>query len=251
MKSTERFSDRVENYVKFRPSYPKQLIDTLVEQCQLSAGSSIADIGSGTGKLTELLLPVNATVYAVEPNREMREAAEQRLHLNRHFVSYAADSCHTGIADHSIDLIVAAQAFHWFNPAPSKVEFARILKPASYVGLIWNERDTGSAFQKAYDHMLTTYCEEYAQVKHRNITDSTIEAFFSPHHYRKFTFSFAQHFDMTGFLGRMYSSSYTPVAGSNEAIALNNAAHKLFQHHATDHRIEFTYQTILYLAKFV
>ena len=249
MKSTERFSDRVENYVKFRPSYPLQLIDTLAQQCSLGSDSSIADIGSGTGKLTELLLPTGATVHAVEPNREMREAAEHLLQHNQQFVSIAGDSCYTGLESQSIDLIVAAQAIHWFDAAPTKLEFTRILKPAGHIGLIWNERDTGSAFQKDYDHMLTTHCEEYSKVNHRNITDSSIEEFFNPYRFRKFTFTYAQHFDLQGFLGRMYSSSYTPAPGSTAAAALDNAATTLFQSHAKDNRIEFTYQTNLFLAK--
>ncbi len=250
MKSTERFSDRVENYVNFRPSYPAELIALLAEQCHLSQDTVIADVGAGTGKLTELLLPTNSAVYAIEPNTEMREAAENLLKQNNNFMSMAGDSAATGLANDSVDLIVAAQAFHWFEPAPTRQEFARILKPAGYVGLIWNERDTRSGFQQAYDKMLSNYCEEYSKVNHRNISLSAIQQFFNPNEFTTYSFAYSQDFNIDGFLGRMYSSSYTPAQGTDAYAVLNNAARQLFQQHAVDNRIEFTYQTNLYLSKF-
>ena len=110
MKSTERFSDRLANYVKYRPSYPEELINSLAQQCNLNNQSIIADIGSGTGKLTELLLQKDIPVFAVEPNQAMREAAEVLLQDNEKFVSVPGTSEATGLEDGSVDMIVAAQA---------------------------------------------------------------------------------------------------------------------------------------------
>ena len=114
MKNTERFSDRVSNYVKYRPSYPAEIIQTLTEQCNLTADTVIADIGSGTGKLTELLLAQNYAKFGVEPNQAMREAAEIVFADDGKFTSVDGQSEATGLKTNSVDLIVAAQAFHWF-----------------------------------------------------------------------------------------------------------------------------------------
>jgi len=168
LKNTERFSDRVTDYVNFRPSYPAEIVAILKTECRLNDDSIIADIGSGTGKLTELLLKLQLTVHAVEPNREMREAAVILLSSNAHFSSIEGAAEATDLADHSIDLITVAQAFHWFNLDETKKEFERILKPDGHIALLWNERNTTLPFQKEYDQMLTEhapvfttrYCKE-------------------------------------------------------------------------------------------
>ena len=248
MKNTERFSDRVSNYVKYRPSYPLELIQPLTQQCNINANTVIADVGSGTGKLTELLLEQNYFVFGVEPNQAMREAAEDLFQANAKFVSVAGKSEATELDDKSIDIIVAAQAFHWFEPSVTKQEFNRILKPDGFIALIWNQRDITSPFQDAYDQMLAKHCAEYRDVNHRNIKDSEFEAFFSPNKFEIFSFPYAQNFDRASFLGRMYSSSYTPNQGSREAEHLNTAAEKMFNEHEHNGVIEFDYESNLYLA---
>jgi len=248
LKNTERFSDRVADYINFRPSYPPEIVDTLNTDCKLDNNSIIADIGSGTGKLTELLLKLQLTVHAVEPNTEMREAAVTLFGSNTHYKSVAGTAEATNLANRSVDLITVAQAFHWFNLDRTKKEFERILKPNGYIALIWNERNTNLPFQKEYDQMLTEYAPEYSKVNHRNITDKDISDFLQPRTVRSFSLPYKQKFDLAGLIGRMNSSSYTPKGGTPESLALNTAASQLFKKHEVDGKIEFSYQSRLYLA---
>lgn len=249
MKSTERFSDRVSNYVAYRPSYPVELAGILEKECKLNNSSIIADIGSGTGKWTELLVNHSLTVHAVEPNKEMREAAESLLGSSDYFTSVAGKSEATTLADQSIDLITVAQAFHWFNLEDTKKEFERILKPAGHIALIWNERNTSLPFQKEYDQMLTEYAPEYSKVNHRNITDKDVSDFLQPRTVESFSLPYSQKFDLAGLSGRMNSSSYTPKPDTPESRALNAAATALFKKHEVNGTIEFSYQSRLYLGR--
>ncbi|OED43115.1 hypothetical protein AB833_04465 [Chromatiales bacterium (ex Bugula neritina AB1)] len=247
MKSTQRFSDRVSNYVKYRPSYPANLIETLKTECNLSKGSCIADIGSGTGKLSELFLPDEFCVYAVEPNKEMREAAETLFKIDNNFRSVAGESSKTTLADNSVDLVTVAQAFHWFDPFEAKKEFKRILKPGGHIALIWNNRNTSSPFQEDYDQILTRHAPDYAKSSHRNISDKEIADFFFPQICREFSFTYSQKFDLQGFLGRMNSASYTPKPDTKEHLELRKSAKRLYNKYEKNNMIEFSYVTKLYL----
>ena len=153
---TRRFSDRVDNYVRYRPSYPTAVLETLRSECDLSVATVVADIGSGTGILTRLFLENGNRVYGVEPNAEMRGAAEKLLRDFPGFESVAGTAEETGLAANSIDLVVAAQAFHWFDPDRAGMEFQRILRPGGWVALVWNERLVGaSPFLREYEELLS------------------------------------------------------------------------------------------------
>ena len=245
--STERFSDRVADYVNYRPSYPLEVVDTLISECGLSSQSMIADIGSGTGIFTRLLLDKNLHVAGVEPNESMHRAAEQQLSSYRKFSSTGGQSEHTGLADHSIDLITAAQAFHWFKRDETRQEFIRILKPGGQVALIWNQRKLEQAFQKEYDAILRKYATDYNSVNHMNISYEDIAGFFSPNKVLAFEFENTQVFDLVGFLGRMQSSSYTPAANTREHAMLVRAGRELFDRYECGGEIRFEYITRLYL----
>jgi len=249
-KSTERFSDRVANYVNYRPSYPPEVVDTLISECSLSSQCTIADIGSGTGIFTRLLLDKNFHVAGVEPNESMRKAAERQLSNYRKFTSIGGRSEHTGLADHSIDLVTAAQAFHWFKCDETKQEFVRILKPAGHVALVWNQRKIEQPFQIEYDGMLREFATDYNSVNHMNISYEDIVGFFSPNKVLTFEFANSQVFDLGGFLGRMQSSSYTPKADTREHVMLMRAAEDLFNRYKCDEKITFEYVTRLYLTPF-
>ena len=249
MKPTERFSDRVSNYVKYRPSYPAAALDTLFKECNVNEHSVIADIGSGTGKLTELLLERGSNVIAVEPNKEMREAAESSLQAHTGFTSVDGTSEVTGLADGVADVVIAAQAFHWFEPVATKREFARILKSGGRIALIWNQRDKTSDFQHAYDQMLTAHCPEYKELKHTNIPEEEFVDFFAPTGYELFNTPYVQHFDKASFLGRMYSSSYTPNQHTDAARDLHEAAEALFDEHQQAGQVAFVYETNLYISR--
>ena len=125
-KNTERFSDRVENYIKYRPGYSDAIVKSLKETIGFDSNWVVADIGSGTGLSAEMFLKNGNKVYTVEPNKEMREAGEGFLGEYEGFSSVDGTSEATTLADQSIDLIVAAQAFHWFDRNAFKSECKRI-----------------------------------------------------------------------------------------------------------------------------
>ena len=247
--STERFSDRVENYVRYRPDYPVEIILRLIELCQLDEKSDIIDIGSGTGIFSNRLLEQGLNVTAVEPNKEMREAAEDRLCQYERFKSINGSAEQTNLSDASVDLIVSAQAFHWFHATETRREFIRILKPTGSVALVWNQRDMQSPFQFDYDAMLQQHAPEYNDFNHMNMSDETIAQFFDSNSYKVLNFKNNQSFDLQGFLGRMQSSSYTPALGAPGHDNLMALATSLFRQHEVNGNISFDYNTRLHLGK--
>jgi len=150
VQSTERFSNRVDNYIKYRPGYPQAVIETLAAECGLTSQSVIADIGSGTGILAEMFLKNGNAVTGVEPNREMREAGERLLSAYPRFTSVDGRAEATGLADASVDFVTAGQSLHWFDLKASRREFRRILKPSGWVAIVWNDRRDESPFMQAY-----------------------------------------------------------------------------------------------------
>lgn len=145
----EIFSSRVQNYLRFRPGYPYGIIDLLRSECRLSNLSIVADIGSGTGLLSEVFLRNGNIVYGVEPNLEMRSAAEKYLIQYPKFTSTGGRAEATGLQKHSLDLITVGQAFHWFDTEPAKTEFNRILKPGGWVTIIYNMLKVNTSFLEA------------------------------------------------------------------------------------------------------
>jgi ubiquinone/menaquinone biosynthesis C-methylase UbiE len=247
-KPTERFSDRVSNYIKYRPSYPQELVETLAQVCHLSSQSRIADVGSGTGIFSRLMLDKDCYVSGVEPNSNMREAAEQQFAGYHKFCSIDGQSERTGLDDSSIDLITAAQSFHWFEAGDTRPEFLRILKPGGYVALIWNQRKIEQPFQTEYDSMLRKLAPDYRSVNHMNISAEDIQNFFGPNKVAKYEFEYSQNFDQAGFLGRMQSSSYVPKTGTGAHTSLMRAAEDLFTRYQSDETISFEYNSLFYLA---
>ena len=245
--STQRFSDRVEAYIKFRPGYPVDLVQPLLQKTRSGTGVVVADVGSGTGIFTRLLLDRELKVFAVEPNASMRHAAEEIFFGHPHFTSLDAPAERTGLADNSIDLITAAQAFHWFNNAATKAEFRRILKPDGKLALIWNKRKVSQPFQQAYDAMLKTYAPEYGVVNHMNLSEADIAEFFDAGQMEVLRFDNCQQLTFPGLLGRLKSSSYCPVEGSPQYPSLVAELTGLFEQFAVNDMIDFQYDTQLYL----
>ena len=188
MDSTQRFTDRVEAYIHYRPGYPDALIDLLHSEIGLSEESVVADLGSGTGISSALFLQYGMTVYGVEPNDAMREAAERTLDGYEHFHSVAGTAETTGLSANSVDAVIAGQAFHWFDRERARREFLRILKPQGHVVLFWNSRRTaGSPFLEAYEGLLQRFGTDYNQINHQNIDDKVIAEFFRPDVFEKRT----------------------------------------------------------------
>lgn len=245
--STTRFSNRVENYIKYRPGYPLEVLQILINNCGLNASSIVADIGSGTGIFTKVLLPKVQQIFAVEPNDAMRQAAEKMLQNESGFVSINGTSENTTLPDHSVDFITAAQAFHWFNIEECKKEFRRIGKNGAWTAIIWNERRVDSSpFLHGYENLLNIYGTDYAQVNHKRFDVTTIANFFDPQPFNQLTFENRQLFDYAGLEGRLLSSSYTPDASAPHYAAMLRALKVLFDTTQINGTVSFDYDTTLY-----
>ncbi|HEX4489010.1 MAG TPA: class I SAM-dependent methyltransferase, partial [Terriglobales bacterium] len=193
--STERFSSRVDNYVRYRPGYPQEVIEPLRTDCGLTSDSIVADIASGTGIFSKLLLENGNQVFGVEPNAKMRSAGEEFLAAFPNFTSIAGTAEATTLGNHSVDFVTAAQAAHWFSLAESRKEFLRILKPGGWVVLLWNERRIEfSLFLRDYEQLLLTYATDYTEVRHEQTT-KTIHDFFSPGKVQSRIFEITQYLD--------------------------------------------------------
>jgi len=250
-KTVERFSNRVEHYAKCRPGYPAEILDLLRSQCGLTKESIIADIGSGTGKLTELFLQNGNTVFAVEPNTAMRRAAEQLLAGNQGLISTNGSAESTTLSASCIDIIAAGQAFHWFDRSKTKLEFRRILKPDGWVVIIWNERRLDATpFLRAYEDLLLRYGTDYQEVRHEN-TAREVAGFFAPKEVIMERFENRQEFDMEGLTGRISSTSYTPEPGTAQFLKMYEALEQIFAEYAVNGRVVFEYDTRVYLGQLV
>ncbi|HVF50990.1 MAG TPA: class I SAM-dependent methyltransferase [Pyrinomonadaceae bacterium] len=240
---TERFSSRVENYIKYRPGYPPEIIRLLAEECGLVGESVVADVGSGTGILSELFLRHGNAVYGVEPNREMREAGERLLRAYPRFRSVAASAEATTLGDASVDIVVAGQAFHWFRHDEARREFARILKRGGAVVLIWNERRTSTTpFLVAYERLLLRYGTDYEAVNQR-VGVETIPGFFGHDQYHTRVFNNRQDFDFESLRGRLLSSSYVPEASHPDFAPMLAELRAIFDAHQQQGRVAFEYDT--------
>lgn len=246
----QRFSNRVENYVRYRPGYPRAIIDLLRAECGLTPDSIVADFGSGTGFLTKLFLENGNRVYGIEPNAEMRAAGEQYLNDFPRFQSVAGSAEASTLPGACIDLAVAGQAFHWFELEPARREFQRVLRPAGWVVILWNERVHGaSALLQEYENLLHAYGIDYASVSDRYPDRARLEQFFGPGAYREKYFPNAQEFDFPGLRGRLLSSSYAPVEGHPKYQPMLDAIDKLFRQHQRDGRVRFEYETRVYYGR--
>ena len=240
----KRFSSRVENYIKYRPSYPLEIIDFLKEKKILLEDTVIADIGSGTGILTKIFLDNGNQVYGVEPNKDMREAAEKHLQGFTNFSSLEGSAESTGLEENCIDLIIVGQAFHWFDVEEAKREFKRILKPNGNVALIWNNRGkSGAEFNSSYENFILKYGIDYKEVRKN---EKNVELFFN---YQKETFDNFQDLDFTSFKGRVLSSSYIPLDDNPIFPKMILELEDLFNKHQRNGIIRIEYDTEIYLGK--
>jgi SAM-dependent methyltransferase len=247
--NTTRFSNRVNDYVKYRPGYPTQIIDFLQQQFSLSTDKLIADIGAGTGISTALFLDASYRVIAVEPNEPMREKSIELLGNWPGFKAQNGTAEDTRLPTAGIDAVIAGQAFHWFDAKKTRIEFERILKPGGIITLIWNERRTGSAFEKEYDQLIIKHGKDYVQVDHRNIDAEHIAEFFTPQPYQLKTFYNEQVFDFDGLKGRLSSSSYMPIKGDEGYQPMINDLKILFDKYQHNGTITIQYDTNVYVGR--
>ena len=185
----------------------------------------------------------------VEPNPEMRAAAEARVGGHPRFRSINGTAEHTTLADASVDLVTAAQSFHWFDPAGARAEFARILRTGRPVALFWNTRRTrGSAFMQDYLDLLIEFGTDYQAVTHEKITPEELESFYGGP-YEALVFEHAQQFDLEGLRGRLLSSSYVPAPDHPAFASMIARLEEVFERHQQDGVVRFPYDTELYLGR--
>lgn len=247
----KRFTSRVEAYSKYRPGYPHAVIELLQAECELDENSVVADVGSGTGILSELLLKNGNQVVGIEPNGAMRSAAATLLDRYPGFRSLDGSAEATTLPANSVDLITAGQAFHWFDRPRSRTEFSRILKPEGFVVLIWNDRRLASTpFLSAYEELLQKYGTDYQQVSHLNVTGE-IAGFFSPGAFQVKTFENAQRFDFDSLKGRVFSASYTPEPGHPQSEPMVARLREVFEANQIGGVVSFDYDTKVYYGRLV
>lgn len=243
--NTKRFSNRVEDYIKYRPHYPKELTELLKKEIGLESHNIIADVGSGTGISSKLFLENGNLVYGVEPNDSMRTAQEYLLSSENNFISVNGTGEQTTLENNSIDVIFCGQAFHWLDKPKSKIEFQRILKPDGKIVLVWNQRSLQSQFQQAYDKVLFECVPAYRNIKHRNSDNQEIAEFFDPASMKKVVLSNQQEFDLNSLIGRLQSSSYCPKSGAAHQ-RLMQQIELLFMKYQKNNKITFEYDTNVY-----
>jgi SAM-dependent methyltransferase len=246
--TVERFSNRVDNYVKYRPNYPREIITHLAEHCGLTAETVIADVGCGPGMSSQMFLENGNRVYGVEPNDAMRAAAVDHVSGFPRFTPVKGTSDNTTLPDNSVGMITAAQAFHWFDPVRTRPEFKRIAKPGAYSVLIWNIRqEETTPFLIEYERFIADHSVDYHVVRHNNITDKEIGEFLGSG-FETVQFDNVQSFDFDGLLGRLASSSYMPPEGHESFGSMADSLKTLFAKHAQNDRIEILYDTKVYYA---
>jgi len=246
----ERFTNRVDHYVKYRPSYPRAVLDLLETECGLTSASVVADVGSGTGILSELFLNNGNHVFGIEPNKEMRAAGERRLGRHPRFTSVAGTAEATALDDASVDFVTAGQAFHWFDPERARAEFARILEPGGWVVLVWNwRRKDETPFLAAYERLLKAYRTDRGEAEIWRRGDEMAATFFGPGSFEKATFDNVQVLDLDGLEGRLLSISYVPAQGEPGSEAMLQETERIFDEHQRGGRVRIEYDTKVYYGR--
>ena len=245
---TQIFSSKVADYSASRPDYPSALLHALTQECQLTEGSSIADVGAGTGLLTRGLLAQGFSVIAVEPNDGMRAAADQTLAGNANYRSVQGTAEGLPLCDASMDLITAAQAFHWFDIDSARREFLRVLRPRGQVALVWNDRVQEDPLHRALDDVFAEFggAKRGALLSHE--TRDSVPAFFrSPT--REFSWPHAHRLDGNGLLRLVLSRSYMPQADTPAANEVAMKVQDIYKQHGSSRGIDVNYLTVAIIGR--
>jgi SAM-dependent methyltransferase len=236
-----RFSNRAQNYAKYRPSYPAAMLDFLADDLRFKRGSVVADIGSGTGILSRLLLEGGMKVYGIEPNPQMRPFAEAALGSYADFKSIDATAEATTLEAGSVDAVAAAQAFHWFDHRKAITEFRRIGRPGAWVALIWNVRKAGAPFMAEYERIVQKFGPEV------EFPLETLPEIFGPS-LKQRAFENSQQLNWEALRGRVLSASYMPAEGDADFEPMIEALREAFEVHQQSGTVRMEYQTLVYFA---
>jgi len=247
--STQRFSPRVENYVRYRPGYPKEILGLLKKECGLTYDSVIADVAFGTGIFTRIFLADGNRVIGVEPNEAMRRAGEEFLAAYPSFTSVAGTAEATTLPSHSVDIITVAQAAHWFDCEKARTEFQRVLKAGGWLVLLWNERRLDAdAFAREYEALVIQFGTDYKEVRHQG-ADRSVKELFASTSYKVSEFETRQEFDYPALEGRLLSSSYAPLMGHSNYEPMLVELRRVFDVHQIGGRVSFEYDTLAFCGR--
>jgi SAM-dependent methyltransferase len=245
--SKQRFSNRVADYMRYRPSYPSALLDLLAKECGLRPTHSIADVGSGTGLLSKLFLDHGNCVYGVEPNAEMRAGGEQYLRGYPNFTSVNGSAEETTLNPAAVNFITAGQAFHWFNVEKASNEFRRILKPGGWVVVVWQDRRMeDTPFAQDYELLLERFGIEYKKVKDTYPESERIRHFFEAGSFHSCDLENHQVFDWEGARGRLRSSSFAPTEEHPHFQPMMAELQRIFEAHQSDGNVRMEYFARIY-----
>jgi len=245
----QRFSNRVADYVRYRPGYPPEVLAVLRTACGLRPGHVIADIGSGTGFLSELFLKNGNRVYGIEPNEAMRQAGEEYLASHDGFVSLNGSAEATTLEDSSIDFVAVGQAFHWFEPDAARREFRRILKPTGWIVMLWNARQMDTPFASAYEELLVKYGTDYTRVREAYPDAPAMRDFFGAGDFTQHSLPNSQILDWDSLVGRLRSSSFAPPEGHPNYAPMMVELQELFRAHQEDGRVRMDFATHAYFGR--
>jgi len=243
----QRFSNRVADYARYRPRYPAAALDLLREHCGLLPAHVIADIGSGTGLLSELFLKSGNRVFGVEPNPEMRQGGEEYLQVYSGFTSVNGSAEATTLANASVDFVTAGQAFHWFDPIAARREFLRILKPGGWVAILWNDRRMEEQqLTREYEELLDRFGVDYKRVKDAYPEAHDIRTFFRGDHFLCCDLPNEQILDWESLRGRLSSSSFAPTESHPNYAPMTKELERIFHAHEQQGLVRMEYWTRLY-----
>jgi SAM-dependent methyltransferase len=245
-----RFSNRMADYARYRPGYPREVLDILRKWCALKPEHVIADIGSGTGLLSKLFLENGHRVIGVEPNAEMRVGGEQFLSRYKHFSGVAGSAEATTLPSSSVDFVAAAQAFHWFDLEPTRREFRRILRLHGRAIILWNERLTDeTAFLRDYEALLRRFGTDYSRVNERYPRAEQMLTFFGKNEFTSHALPNFQEFDFEGLRGRLRSSSFIPAQDHPRHAPMMEELQCVFSAHQKNGAVRIEYRTHIYAGR--
>jgi ubiquinone/menaquinone biosynthesis C-methylase UbiE len=245
---TERFTDVVDAYVKYRPGYPAEILEILRKTYKIGENTVFADIGSGTGIFSKQFVEAGYLVYGVEPNDGMRAQSENWLIGCPNFKAIKGTAEDTTLPSQSIDMLTAAQSFHWFDIEKALKEFYRILKPEGYTVIVWNDRKSnGNPFMNKYEKLICKYCADYKETSHKKYSFERIKEIFKNQNIDLYMIDNFQDMDFKALIGRLKSCSYCPKPDNKNYNPLMWGLNKLFDSYQAENLVRFEYDTIIYV----